>query len=81
LEPETVTKEQKFSRVHAVCVYLRDKPCKLCPANETSEYGHMVRGCYAMASEVQNIVTFGNPWGSSASELNIRRYQEHFNDE
>lgn len=78
---ENLTKDEKFSRVHAVCVYLRNKPCQLCPATEQSKYGTTVRGCYAMACEVQNIVTFGNPWGSKTSELNIRRYQEHFNDE
>jgi hypothetical protein len=33
---EQLPKEKKFSRIHAICTYLRDKPCHLCPAVENT---------------------------------------------
>lgn len=38
--------------------------CKECPAWERiPNYGMCQRGCYGVASEVLNIVKWGNPWG------------------
>lgn len=76
-----MTTEQKFSRIHAICTYLRDKPCLLCPAVEQTVYGESVRGCYSLAAEVRNIAVFGNPWGSKASAEHVRTFQETFNHE
>lgn len=70
-----------FSRIHAICMYIRNKPCQLCPATERSPYGETVRACRAMADEARNIAVFGNPWGVDAPEEAIRRFREHFNDE
>lgn len=76
-----MTADPKFSRIHAICVYLRDKPCQLCPATEQSAYGKAVRGCYAMAAEVRNIAVYGNPWGPKAPTESVRKFQERFNRE
>lgn len=58
------TKEKKFSRVHAVCAYLRNKPCNQCPATEDfGPYARRgIRGCRVQAKEVMNIVKHGLPW-------------------
>ena len=79
---EQVPTKKEFDRVHAVCVRLRDKPCKLCPATFTDErYGEMVHGCYGLAAETVNIAVHGNPWGSDAREQSVKAWQERFNHE
>ena len=71
-----------FDRVHAVCVRLRDQPCKLCPATFDDErYGKMIHGCYALAAEAVNIAVHGDPWGGGASEETVKAWRERFNRE
>lgn len=73
---------KRFSRVHAVCCRLRDKPCKLCPARYRHQYyGWMVYGCYGLAAELINIVKTGNPWGKKASKKSVRAWRKRFNRE
>lgn len=72
----------KFNRVHAVCNRLRNKRCRLCPARFKDEhYGPMIHGCYALASELINIVVNGHPWSKKAPRKNIRAWRKRFNHE
>ena len=58
----------RFSRIHAICDYLRDEPCKGCPAIiEPEDCGRCRKGCYLAAREVYYIAKYGNPWGKRAT--------------
>lgn len=70
-----------FDPIHAICVRLRDQPCKLCPAQEPSPYGPMTRGCYALARECLEIARHGNPWGAETPSGTVDRWQKDFNAE
>lgn len=70
----------KFDPVHAVCVYLRGKPCNQCAPMPTP-YGPGIRSCYGLAQDCVNIARHGNPWGADVPAEAIARYQERFNDE
>lgn len=71
----------EFNRLHAICVYLRNKPCELCPEREPSQYGESQRLCYGLAQEVSNIAIHGHPRGALAKPEHVVRWQRRFNDE
>lgn len=55
--------DPEFDPIHAICVYIRNKPCDLCPARQSTPYGDGISGCRSAAEECANIARHGNPWG------------------
>jgi hypothetical protein len=68
---------KRFNRVHAICAYLRDKPCMGCPSlHKDPEFGWCRRGCYALAREVVNIAKYGNPWGKRHDPKGMKKWRK-----
>jgi len=75
LQPEAAD----FDPIHAICVTIRNKPCDLCPAQESSPYGDCTRGCRWQAEETANIARHGNPWGPDAPAESVEAWRARFN--
>lgn len=71
-------KAKRFNRVHAVCTYLRQSPCELCPARVMTPYGLGIRGCYGLAQEVIDIARRGSPF-PKATRAVIKGWRRRFN--
>ncbi len=74
----------KFSKIHAVCEYLRNysggahKPCEQCPAWESGPYGKTQRMCRGIAEEVIRIAKTGSPYRNARRSV-VREWRRRFN--